>query len=518
MANLANSNGNTGKIAGLPTLASGGTRVEPFLYSNFQGLDTSRDAAALDSGERQHLTHISNGYVDWRGIIIRDPAAEKRGASSDLITHVTFFGRDLGVWADRMKGGVRLRSERGHKTDILYPRSAVITSTNFNQKAIFASKDGPMYSYNGMKFEEVQTASKVRPAYVCAIQRRLAIAGMQDKAREVWLSRVDDESIMPPDEAANEASVLRAGRIDISNLIGTSDEIRGIGQFERNRLAIFTHDQTLVYRVTPDLDYWEIDERANVRIGCVSHNTIVQAGTDLLFCSRTGAHSLRRSVENGVTIFALNMSQKVELLYRELLRSCKNPEEISAYFDQDNGQYHIFIPQTDLICTRLTASIAPTDDEGYGGVKWSTGNHLSARCGATLGGITLLGTPHGLYQRMQVEDELENTPELVVETPILWHGGINTVKRSHSMIIQAAGKGSLLIEAFDDTGRRLTSIPVDIDGDDGDGVFNDVPLVRQYEKKFEHQYRGVRLRFTSKGSGLFRLIGFAINVKVGKNG
>lgn len=516
MATLANNNGASGKVAGSTTLAAGGTRVQPFLYNNFQGIDVSRDASALDSGERQHLTHLSNGYTDWRGIITRDPASEKRGPSSDLITHVTFFGRNLGVWADRMKGGIRLRSERGHETEIIYPRNSVISSTNFNQKAIFASKEGPMYSYNGLKFEEVPTASKVQPAYVCAIQRRLAIAGMQDKAREVWLSRVDDESVMPPDEGDNEVSVLRAGRIDISNLIGTADEIRGIGQFERNRLAIFTHDQTLVYRVTPDLDFWEIDERANVRIGCVSHNTIVQAGTDLLYCSRNGAYSLRRSVENGVTIFALDMSQKVEMLYRELVRSCKNPDEINAYFDQDNGQYHIFFPQTDLLCTRLTAAIAPSDDDGYGGVKWSTGTHLSARCAATLGGVTLLGTPHGLYERKQIEDVLPGTPEMVAETPILWHGGINTVKRSHSLIIQAAGSGSLLIEAFDDTGRRLTSIPVDIEGDEGDGIFNDVPLVRQYEKKFEHSYRGVRLRFTSKGSGLFRLIGFAINVKADK--
>jgi hypothetical protein len=40
-----------------------------------------------------------------------------------------------------------------------------------------------------------------------------------------------------------------------------------------------------------------------------------------------------------------------------------------------------------------------------------------------------------------------------------------------------------------------------------------VPLNKQYERKFEHRYRGVKFRFTVKGSGLVRIVGFAVIVR-----
>jgi hypothetical protein len=46
-----------------------------------------------------------------------------------------------------------------------------------------------------------------------------------------------------------------------------------------------------------------------------------------------------------------------------------------------------------------------------------------------------------------------------------------------------------------------------------DDKFPDVPLSRQYERKFEHRYRGVQFRFTTRGKGLLKIIGFAVTVR-----
>ena len=85
---------------------------------------------------------------------------------------------------------------------------------------------------------------------------------------------------------------------------------------------------------------------------------------------------------------------------------------------------------------------------------------------------------------------------MVVTTPILWQGAINDIKESYSFILQATGKGESR-EAFDERGRYLSSMQFLIEDDGADDKFPDVPLSRQYERKFEHRYRGVQFRFTT---------------------
>ena len=49
------------------------------------------------------------------------------------------------------------------------------------------------------------------------------------------------------EEEAITEEVTRAAFIDISNLIGTADEITGLGAFEANRLAVFTRPNTRLH-------------------------------------------------------------------------------------------------------------------------------------------------------------------------------------------------------------------------------------------------------------------------------
>ncbi len=632
--------------------APSGVKTKVYPYEDFQGIDASRDKGALDTGQKQHMLNISNGYADWRGSIVRDPGATQRTQGDAVVKHVTFFGRDLAVWAQKDGGGTTLKSERaienpqrsieviwdsatktvlddpsgvirpsgtlryydvifeevpnyplltglawgdeatgtpvyilriavengytlvptddggtpptvevsvdevfnritvtssgtqsgdetyfddfitaqtssmyfyanrtdvkpqsnGHEAFEVYPQTAIVTSTIFNNKVVFASRDYPMYTYNGFKFEKIEADSDPRPAYVVAVQRRLATAGQPGRRTIIDFSRVDKEDIFTLDEDPASVQVTQGSDIDVANVIGTADEIRGLGVFENSRLAVFTFDQTLVYQLHPDYTLWQIDDKANIKVGTISHNTICQAGSDLLFCSRDGVHSLRRSETNGVTIFTIPMSNKIDLLYREFVRTVPDTEQITAYFDTDEGQYHIYFPLSDLISKRLTLTLNPM---AGGESKWSSGDFLNVRCGDTLGGITLLGTPGGVWEQNKVEEVVEYSPEMVITTPILWQGAINDIKESYSFILQATGKGELQVEAFDERGRYMSSMQFLIEDGGVDDKFPDVPLSRQYERKFEHRYRGVQFRFTTRGKGLLKIIGFAVTVRTG---
>ena len=492
------------------TYAPSGVNIKVYPYEDFQGIDASRDVGALDTGQKQHMVEIKDGFADWRGTLVRDPGAEQRAAGNKYIKRVDFFGRDLAVWAQVDGGGTTLRSERDHLKEEVYPVNAVVTSTVYNNKVVFASRDYGMYNYDGFSWRAIEANSDPRPAYIASIQRRLAVAGMPGKRTVIDFSRVDNESVFTADEDEGAQQVTKAADIDVGNIIGTADEITGLGVFENSRLAVFTNDQTLVYQLHPDFTQWQIDDKANIKVGCNSHNTITQAGADLLFCSRDGIHSLRRSETNGITIYTNPMSNKIDLTYRELLRNVNNLETISAFYDQDEGQYHVFFPFSDQITKRLTLSLNPMQG---GESKWSSGEFLNATCGVQLGGQTLIGTPGGVWERKRIEDVTTHSPEMVVTTPILWQGAINDTKESYSFILQATGRGELQVEAFDERGRYLSAIQFLIEGGGADDKFPDVPLQRQYERKFEHRYRGVQFRFTTKGKGLLKIIGFAVQVR-----
>lgn len=488
-------------------------KVKTHAYGDFQGLDTSRDITSLDTGSKQHLVHLDNAFCDWRGQIVREPTATQRVAAGTIV-HVNFINRTEIVWAEKTGSGLTFGSEREHYISDVYPNNAIITSTVFNQRVHFCSRALRSYYYDGAKwtFNSSPSLNLLRPAYVTSIQRRLAVAGITGRETQVHLSRVDQDQIFPDDEDPASTNVLRASYLDVANLLGTADAITGLATFETNRLVVFTSDKAVLYRVDPDINNWTLDERANVNIGCISHNTIAAAGTDVLFCSRSGIHSIKRSVDNGIMVYSYSMSDKVDILYRELLASVADPEEISAVFDQDEARYHVFFPQANsTICKRLTLSLNAEGGEAQ--PKFSTGSFLNARCGGFLAGSLTFGTPGGIYTVNKIESDDGVTPEMTVTTPFLWHGSITETKETSSFMLQAAGKGVIIMDAQDDAGRMIGSLRFEVDDAD-DNRFIGVPLSRQYERKWEHRYRGATYRFrTEGGSSLLRISGFAINVR-----
>lgn len=489
--------------------------VKVFAYENFQGLDTSRDITSLDTGSDQHLSKVQDAYCDWRGQMVRDPSAVLRKGDFP-VNHVSFFSSTEVCWAEQTGAGINLKSERDHIKENAYISNSVVSSTVFNQGVMFVSRDQPTYRYDGAIFQQnlSPALNDLKPAFATSVQRRLAVAGINGRETQVHLSRVDQDEIFPADEDETSTNVLRAGFVDVANLLNTADKITGIGSFEQNRLVVFTQDKAIVYKIDPDITQWVLDDNANINIGCVSHNTIKNAGTDLLFCSRSGIHSIKRSEENGLLVYSYSMSDKVDLLYREFLNSVSNPETISAVFDQDQAHYHVFFPQESGETKRLTLALNP--EGGQPQPKFSTGTFLKSRSGAFLGGKLVYGTSGGVYDILKPEELKDDavTPQFEVVTPFLWHGSLTETKETSSLIIQATGEGIIELDAIDLDGKLLGSLVIEVNNTLDDNHYEGVALSRQYERKWQHRYLAAQYRLKSiGGSGLFRIIGLAVTVR-----
>ena len=493
------------------TLAPSGVKLTTHSYHNFQGIDSSRDKTSLDTGDEQHLVGCINAYTDWRGAIVRDNGAKVRRTTIGTIRHLNFYGRDLAVWAETQDEGTALIAENGAILTDIYDVDAVVTSTVFGGETIFASRSNQLEYFNGTEFRQSTSEALQDPAYLLTIQNRLVIAGGSGSATKVKVSRVDDAMIFPEDESPDATQVTKAIYFDIGNVIGNQGSIRGLGKFENSRLVIFTEDQGVVYEMSTDNEKIAIDDSIIINAGTISHNTIKEVGDGVFFCARDGVYRLVRSSTNGITANIEPMSAKVSRLYRQLINQVTNPEDISAHYDQDEHQYHIFFPRSNSICSRLSLTLAPSDDAEEN--KWSMGDFQNIQCAAALGGVTMFGNNGQIWEYRYEDEEVDEYPEAVVTTPILWHGTMTEIKQSHSMLIQATGEGDLEIEAYDDNGRLMSAHAFQIQDESVDNEFPDVPLNRQFNRKLEHRYRGIQFRIKMKGKGLIQILGIAINVK-----
>lgn len=494
--------------------------LDVITYENFQGLDTSASILAQEFPKRQTLFICDNGFCDWRGQIVQDYGYEHHASDAD-ISHVRYYSTSEAVFVERHSTGLTFKSDTGAELRDIHPQSAIVTSTVFNRKLLLLARARPVYEYDGYGFKSVKSPALefMRPSYCTTIQRRFAVAGIPGRETEVHLSRVDAESVMPDDEGDGEESVLRAGKIDIKNLISKADVITGLGSFEQSRLVIFTSSSAVIYRVDPNIDEWQLDTSANVNIGCISHNTIANAGKDLMFCSRAGIHSIKRSEDNGILVYSYSLSDKVSQLYQALVSTVQNLEDISAVWDQDNAQYHVFFPHRNgSFSTRLTLSINPDDSSRQGPIpKFSTASYLDQTCADFLSGRLIVGSRAGVYKVLRPGEITPGAiyPSMVIETPMLYHTDLLQQKKTKGVVIQATGRGLLTLEALDaETDEVFDTIRMEIESRKDDAVTLRLPLSRQYQRPFNHAYDRVRFRITTEGyGGLLRIVSLSVMLR-----
>jgi len=494
------------------TRSKSGVSEKVNAYADFMGMDDSRPSISQDTGEKQSLLEITNGFCDWRGQIVRDPVATYRQARN-AITHVRFYGTESVVFAERNDAYISMSSDREHRMEDVYPANAVVNSVVFNREVHVFVRALKPYIYNGVLWREntSESLNALKPAFGVVVGRRLAVAGISDRPTEVHLSRVDDDTAFPDDESPSETSVLRAGMIDIANIAGVSDEITGLAQFEQSKLVMFTRGTAYVYKIDPDITQWEIEQNTSVRIGCLSHGTIVSAGTDILFCSSKGVHSLRRSRENGITIYNRTLSAAVRHRYLSLLRMMDDTSRITAAWDEETNRYLVFFPISETHTERLT--LALSEDEQIP-PKWSRGDYLKAICADSVSARLVFGTPGGLYEVEDLGYFDDDSPSITMEvlTPVFWLGSLHEQKMAYAYILQADGDGDVVVEVMNQDGAVVGGDTFEAQPDDN-GLFPTVPLSQRYKRKLEVMAVGLQFRIRVTGKGLFRISGLAIITK-----
>lgn len=490
-------------------------------YYAFTGLDRSRPVIGMDDGKKQPLFTLNNAHSKWTGTVVRDTGLKVRKRIDEgEIVHQNFFNRTGLAYAVQTGKSINLHTERSASYTDAFTRDAPVTSAMFAGKLMFMSAGHGMIMTDGFSF--MPNTASVTPGFGVAIQNRMYVAGIPNKPTEIEISRLfnndGDEQIFLAEETATTTST-RADFLDLTNIIGTADEITGLARFETNRLAIFTNDQAIIYKVDPDIANFEIDTRANVQLGSISHNSIAQVGSDIIFCSRHGVHSLIRSNDNGITIDTRTLSFEIEEVYKDLLRKCIGPRFVSSTYDQDLGRLHIFFPMADGLHKALVAEFR----RGYEALSWSTSDIGSARCGAFLAGSMTFGTTLTMYDRLDELFELSPLddltddfirPAMVIETPILWHGQIDELKEARALVVQAAGTGTLRITAHDEEGNEVLVEEIQVERRDDNPVsFPSDALDVQFRIPFQLRYRGIQLKFESTDMGDLELLGFAIELK-----
>jgi hypothetical protein len=486
---------------------------KPQLYTSFSGLNTSRSDVSLERPEAQPFSEMDNLYCSSNGYLSNESPIVQVGADRAYISHFRFMnaGGATGVYAARIAGGTSLRAYGSpYNAEKVWPKDATVTSTMFNGVALLAGGQDAMYSFDGTEFKTITSESIKKGRYVAQVQNRVVVAGFDTNPNEIVLSRVNKETIYPSDEGPNEASVLRAARFNVQNLLGNGDRIRGIASFEANKLAIFTGDRMLAYIADPDFTLWTLDTRLVVRYGTLSHKSIVNVGDELYFCSRAGVHSLRRSGLNGNTVFTMPMTQDIQELYQKLVAMVSDEEDISAYFHPEDGRLHIFFPVNSLISYRLSATLTPAmGEDQVTKVRWALTTFAGTTCGDNLAGRTIYGSISGLWQSNAWYSDNGTRGEGYAMTPILWHKDLFNEKQAKQLVVYASGVGRITVQAWDETGRQLSTHLFDLPDVDQAAYFG-VPLQRQFTSKFEHQYVGVKLKVSIKSDKMIRVFGLGV--------
>lgn len=492
-------------------------KESPKVYERFTGLETLRDSTAMDIGKNQPLATLVNGYIDEAGQIIRDPGMDRiqSGINVVLARHLNVF--EL-TWIERQERSFTLKSSAGRSQDLGWNFSALPVAAHFNGNLIYMAQSEKPWTYSGAVFKDLDDShplAQLRPAFGCSVQSRFVIGGSPLAPGVIEVSRVNDISKFSANEDEDEESVNRAGKIDIWSVIGENETMTGLSSFETNKLIIFTAARGIMYRVTTDIDDWVIEDRTSITNGCISHRTIQKAGPAILYCSRNGVYGVARSTDAGGNVASFRLSGGISRLYRRLIRSVPDVRRISAVWDQDNNQYHIFFPRTKDVSSRLTMTL-DSPDVTASSPKWSLSEGgLNQICGDFHEGSLVFGSNDGLYQVGLVEEDgRELNPILTVETPNLYLGSFTDAKDITGVIVSASGKSLLNIEMIDaKTGRVRWQKEIEVEADAAPEGPLGYPLAEARVIPINERTTSCRIRFTAKGAGAFCLAAFALLVR-----
>lgn len=190
-----------------------------------------------------------------------------------------------------------------------------------------------------------------------------------------------------------------SGLLDVSSQVGDNDEIVAINSYNGN-LIIFCKNNILVYANADDPT--QITLADTIRgVGCIARDSVRRCGEDLVFLSRSGVRSLRRTVqEKSMPMRELSLNIRDELITAVINQPVDDIK--SEYFERD-AFYVLSLPaQKQVVCFDMRVQL----ENGAARTTYWEGLDFASYC-ATSDNNLLLGAMGGVGRYFGYNDNGE---------------------------------------------------------------------------------------------------------------
>lgn len=292
--------------------------------------------------------------------------------------------------------------------------------------------------------------------YVVAFGRYLVMAGDPLEPDRVHISAKDAAGTWYGDPQPNDAT-----RIDVGSVLPGATTIRGLSAF-RGRLVVMFAEGLIFGQLgsydengnhVPDFD----DGVSGY--GSISHRSAISFGDDGLFLDLEGVPSIKRT--------ALSTSFKPErassLIDPEIKKSLNNlsfettEDRVFAVHNRSDGQYIVFIPNTDSITTTTeTVGYVYNYRPSLGQQNWARFRGWNFTCGVrSLAGNNFFGDKNGniwLYgtEADPIDDDNGTAITFSWEVPWLDFGNRSITKSSRYISFDTRGASEFTVDMFVD--------------------------------------------------------------------
>ena len=251
-------------------------------------------------------------------------------------------------------------------------------AATLNDAAVLVQRNYPPIYFNPTTgvLDDIKALSKGTPPEANAVLSaygRVWMADTEDNRTTVYWSDLLDATEWRP-------TVGTVGSLDISGiLINGNDEIVGLGA-HNGRLIIFCKNNIIImsdgdadnkYLTPANLQLVEVI----TNVGCISRDTIVNTGTDLLFLSESGVRSLGRTIQEKSQPMR-DVSRNIrDTLVEEVQREGPDFSKIQAVYSDRFAFYLLLIPTENIVyCFDMRA---PLQNGSARVTRWTGLTHTS---------------------------------------------------------------------------------------------------------------------------------------------
>jgi hypothetical protein len=210
------------------------------------------------------------------------------------------------------------------------------------------------------------TTSTFDPNCVTSAYGRVWYAGMSNNKLVVHYSQL---------LVGNELTGTGAGLLDVSSQVGDNDEIVAINSYNGN-LIIFCKNNILVYDNADDPTQLSLLDTIR-GVGCIARDSVRKCGEDLVFLSKSGLRSLRRTVqEKSMPMRELSINIRDDLIDAIINQQAGNIK--SVYFERDAFYLLSFPSQKQVVCFDMRVQL----ENGAARTTYWEGLDFAAYCAA----------------------------------------------------------------------------------------------------------------------------------------